>query len=100
MVLWNRRNGAHNIEARLDALKSDFHALQGDMKGLANGVGAAASDIVRTTNRTAENALESVGEWTNDNVGSLRDQVRRQPLAAIVLSLGVGAVIGAILSRR
>lgn len=100
MFFWHRRNGARDIEARLGALKSDFQALQDDMKGLATGVGAAASDVFHTTNRTAENALESVGEWTNDNIGSLKDTVRKQPLAAVLVSMSAGALVGAILSRR
>ena len=101
MAIWNRRqNAAQAVEARLDALKSDFLALQDDVKGLARGVSAAASDMIQSTSRGAEDALESVGDWTTDNVGSVRDQVRKQPLAASALSVGAGAVIGAILSRR
>jgi ElaB/YqjD/DUF883 family membrane-anchored ribosome-binding protein len=100
MAIWRKRTHARNIEARLDALRSDFLALQKDMRGLATGVGAAASDEVHTTNRAAENALDSVSEWTHDNIGSLQDSVRRQPLAAAVLFIGAGALIGALLSRR
>lgn len=100
MSIWRRRNGARDIEAHLDALKSDFQALQEDVRGLADGVGSAASNMLHSTNRTAEHAIESVGDWTSDNIGSLRDQVRRQPLAAVALSVSAGALVGAILSRR
>jgi ElaB/YqjD/DUF883 family membrane-anchored ribosome-binding protein len=100
MAIWRRRSRAQEIEARLEALKSDFHALQDDLRGLADGVSGAASDAVHVTNRAAGDALESVSGWTNDNLGSLQDSVRRQPLAAVILSAGAGALVGALLSRR
>jgi ElaB/YqjD/DUF883 family membrane-anchored ribosome-binding protein len=100
MAIWRRRSHVRNIEARLDALKSDFQALQKDIRGLAVGVSDAATDAVHTTNRAAEDALESVGEWTNHNIGSLQDSVRRQPLAAVIVFMSAGALIGALLSRR
>jgi hypothetical protein len=100
MALWQRRNGARAIEARLDALKSDFQALQHDIRGLAGSVGDAASDMAHATNRAGESALENVGDWTNDSIGSLRDTVRKQPLASLVLSMSAGAVVGALLLRR
>jgi ElaB/YqjD/DUF883 family membrane-anchored ribosome-binding protein len=96
MAIWRRRSHARDIRTRLDALRTDFLALQEDMRGLAEGVGDAASDVVHTTNRAAENALD----WTNDNIGSLQDSVRKQPLAAVVLSMSAGALVGALLSRR
>ena len=100
MSIWRKRRPMRDIEARFDALKSDFQALQADMRGLAKGVGDITSDVVHTTSRTAEEALDSVSEWTNDNVGSLQDSVRRQPLAAVILSVSAGALVGALLSRR
>ncbi|MGD0190519.1 MAG: hypothetical protein ABSD74_07245 [Rhizomicrobium sp.] len=81
-------------------MKSDFRALQGDLRVLAEEMNGAASDAVRTTNRAAEDALESVNEWTNTNISSLQGSVRRQPLTAVVLSIGAGALVAALLSRR
>jgi len=100
MAIWRKRNGAREIEARLDALKSDFQALQHDMRGLAGSVSEAASDMTHAANRATEDALESMGDWTNDNIGSLRDTVRKQPLASIILSMGAGALVGALFLRR
>jgi len=100
MAIWRKRNGAQKIEARLDALKSDFRALQHDIRGLAGSVGEAASDMAHVTNRATENALENMGDWTHDNIGSLRDTVRKQPLASMILSVGAGALVGALLLRR
>jgi len=100
MAIWRRRSHARNIEARLGALRSDFLALQKDIRGLAGAASDAASDVVHTTNRAAESALDSASEWTHDNIDSLQDSVRRQPLAAVILFMSAGALIGALLSRR
>ncbi len=96
MAIWHTRRRARNIESRLDNLRFDLQALRKEMRG----VGDAASDVVRTTNRVAENALDSVGGWTNDNIGRVRDSVRKQPLAALVLCMAAGALVGALLTRR
>jgi succinyl-CoA synthetase beta subunit len=100
MAIWRTRSHARNIESRLAALKSDFGTLQRDVRDLSHGVGDAASDIVHSTGRATANALDSAGEWTNDSIGSLQDTVRRQPLAAVILSMSAGALVVALLSRR
>jgi len=41
-----------------------------------------------------------VETWTNDNLDSARESVWAQPLAAIALSMGAGALLGAIFLRR
>ncbi len=97
-------NGARNVEARLAALRQDFDALQDDMKGLAVGAGEVASEhvngLVRATEDAAGQAFEDAGEWANGNVNSLRDVVRDQPFASCMLSLGAGALVGALFLRR
>jgi hypothetical protein len=100
MTIWRKRSHAEEIAARFSALKSDFRALQGDLRNLAEEVNGAASDAVRTTNQAAEDALESVNEWTTTNIGSLQGSVRKQPLAAVILCISAGALIGALFSRR
>ena len=100
MVFWRRRSTAREIEAQLNALKSDFQALQHDIRGLAGSVSEAAADMARATDKAAENALESMGDWTNDSIGALEDVVRKQKLASMVLSMGAGALVGALLLRR
>ena len=110
-----KRNGSKNIDTRLGALRSELDALQGDMKGLAGGVGDVADDRVHLAIRNAENVAEralrlaeesaahmadDVETWTNDNLDSVRELVRAQPLSAIALSMGLGALFGAIFTRR
>ena len=94
----------HDLQKRLDDLKADLEALQGHVRGLAGEVGGAAAERMNTV---LADAMESVHEmtdkvedWGTDNIDSLRDSVRNQPLAAVVLSMGAGALLGAILLRR
>ena len=110
-----KKNDTKNIDKRLGALRSELDALQGDMKGLAGDVADVADGRVHVAMRNAENvaerayrlaeeaveqAADDVETWTNGNLDSVRESVRAQPLAAIALSMGAGALLGAIFSRR
>jgi ElaB/YqjD/DUF883 family membrane-anchored ribosome-binding protein len=109
------KNGTKNIDKRLGALRSELDAVQGDMKGLAGDVADVADGRVHVAMRNAENVAEralrlaeeaaghmadDVETWTNDNLDSVRESVRAQPLAAIALALGAGALLGALFMRR
>jgi len=48
---------------------------------------------------TASEAVDRVGEWGNENLDGVRTAVRTQPLAACMLSMSAGAIIGALLLR-
>ncbi|HWA31449.1 MAG TPA: hypothetical protein VG867_10130 [Rhizomicrobium sp.] len=92
------------LEERLDALRDDLEALQTDMKGLAGGVGDAATarlnEMLSNTEDMAEQISAQVEDWTNDNAESLRETVREQPLTSMAIAMGVGALLGLILFRR
>ena len=90
-----KKNGYHQIEERVDALKSDFDSLQKNLRGLATGAQKAVQE--RTADLLNSDNLE---EGTTENVGSLRDMIREQPLASCILSLSAGALIGALMLRR
>ena len=87
----NGRNGA-DLQARLTSLREDLDNLQHD-------VGDVASDQVHTVVNGASDTVERVTEWGTDNLEGVRDAVRTQPLAACVLSMSAGAIIGALLLR-
>lgn len=99
-----RRAKPASLEDRLDALRGDLEALQADMKGLAGGVGDAATarlnEMLRNTEDMADQITSQVEDWTNDNAEHLRETVREQPLVAIAIAMGIGALLGAILLRR
>jgi ElaB/YqjD/DUF883 family membrane-anchored ribosome-binding protein len=98
------RKKSSSLEQRLDALRDDLEALQTDMKGLAGGVGDAATarlnEMLRNTEDMADQLTSHVEDWTNDNAESLREQVREQPLFACAVAMGIGALLGVILLRR
>jgi ElaB/YqjD/DUF883 family membrane-anchored ribosome-binding protein len=98
-------NGNGNdLQAKLDALKADLEALQTDIKGLAGEVSSAAQErmngALNDAMESVQDMAERVEDWSEDNLETLRETVRNQPLASVVLSVGAGALLGAILLRR
>ena len=97
-------NGSDDMQSKLDALKADLEALQLDMRGLAGEVSGVASERMNEALSSAMEAVQDMAErvegWGEDNLESVREQVRNQPLASVVLSMGAGAILGALLLRR
>jgi ElaB/YqjD/DUF883 family membrane-anchored ribosome-binding protein len=122
MAAKKKRAATSNIDDRLMALRGDFEALQTDMRGLAGDVGEVASVRAATAMRSAEDVAErafalaeeaasqakekayavaeDVEAWTEENADSLREAVREQPITAVLIALGAGAFLGALLLRR
>jgi hypothetical protein len=80
------------MQSRLNSLRTDFDALQQDVRGLANDVGDVATEQV-------QGAMDRVSEWSSENLKNVRTAVKTQPLAACMLSMSAGALIGAWLLR-
>jgi hypothetical protein len=95
MAFRMRRNRSQT-EARLEALKGDFEALQRDMRLLLDSLGNDASERVASA---TNGAAQQVEEWASDGVETVRDTIRAQPLAAIALSMSAGAVLSSLLRR-
>jgi ElaB/YqjD/DUF883 family membrane-anchored ribosome-binding protein len=111
-----------SIDARLNALRADFEALQKDMKGLYGDVSEAASEraglAMRSAEEIADRAValaeeaareakataleykEEAREWADENAEELRTHVRAQPIQSILIAGGIGAFLGAIFLRR
>ena len=94
----------YDLQGKLDTLRADLEALQSDMRELAGDVSGAASERMNAALNEAMTSVQDmadrVEDWSTDNLDSLRDSVREQPLASVMLSVGVGALLGAILLRR
>jgi hypothetical protein len=114
-----KKNGSQKkMDARLGALRSELETLETDMKELAGDVEGIADKRVHQAIRKAESvahrayriAEESVTHvagdmeaWADGNVELARKSIRSQPISALALSMGAGALIGAIvgaISRR
>jgi ElaB/YqjD/DUF883 family membrane-anchored ribosome-binding protein len=105
MARRRKSNGnGHDVQARLDALRDDLGALQKDLRGLLSDVGGTANgqvhDAVKGALSSVEDVADRIEEWGSDNLDSVRDVVRSQPLAAVALSMSAGALIGALFLRR
>ena len=91
------------MQSRLHSLRADFDALQQDVRGLASDVGDVASTQVQGLMNeaigSASSAVDRVGEWSSENLNGVRNAVKTQPLAACMLSMSAGAIIGALLLR-
>ncbi|HEX5280635.1 MAG TPA: hypothetical protein VFW28_11210 [Micropepsaceae bacterium] len=94
---------ATGMQSRLNSLRADFDALQHDVRGLASDVGDAASsqakEFVNDAIGTATDTVDRVTEWGAENLDGVRTAVKTQPLAACMLSMSAGALIGALLLR-
>lgn len=81
------------------------------LSGARSRAGDGATAARRYTQKRLNKALqeaedvvdrlsEEVEEWAGENADSARETIRNQPLAACVLSMSAGALIGALLLRR
>ena len=89
----NSLNHAKNL---MGAVRDDLDALQRDVRGLVSDVGSVATEEVRGA---MHGAVERIETWSHDNIEGFRDVVRSQPIKACALSIGAGALIGALLLR-
>jgi ElaB/YqjD/DUF883 family membrane-anchored ribosome-binding protein len=114
MATSTKTKATRGIDKRVDAIRSDVKALQSDVKDLTDDTAALGSEGAKLAVRTAEaialRALKlaeetatgvagDVEDWANDNLESARDSIRAQPISALFVSLGIGALLGAIFLR-
>lgn len=96
------KNGS-DLDARISALKGDFDSLQHNVRELLNSLGnEASSGLAHATEAATDaagNAVEQVETWSEAGAESVRGAIRTQPLAAVALSMGAGALIGSLLRR-
>jgi hypothetical protein len=95
--MFQRRHSAgQKIAAHLEALQADIRTLRDDSKGLARSVGDAADAAALRARDTCEDAEK----WTVEKIRPLHRAIGRQPLAACLVSIGIGALVGALFLRR
>ncbi len=66
------------------------------MRGLVSDVSDVATREVRGA---MDGAVERLETWSTESLAGVRDAVRNQPLKACAISIGAGALIGALLLR-
>src|SRR5690349_21067307 len=93
-----RRNGNGSV-ASISSLQEDLASLQAEMNKIVAGLGGAASAGVGQAVHAAEDALEQAEAYGQEGVDTVRSSIRAQPLIACAISVGAGALIGALLTR-
>jgi ElaB/YqjD/DUF883 family membrane-anchored ribosome-binding protein len=106
------KNGTKNMDARLGALRSELETLEADVKRVTGDVEGIADNRIHLAIHKAEDiahrayhlaeettaqAVDDVEAWASGNLDSARKSIRAQPFSALALSVGVGALVGAIL---
>ncbi len=109
------RKDKDKLDRRLGVLRSELETLEGDMKKVAGDVEGIADNRVHLALRKAEDVAHSayhlaedaaaqvvhdVDEWATGNLDTARTKIKAQPFSAIALSLGIGALVGAMFARR
>jgi ElaB/YqjD/DUF883 family membrane-anchored ribosome-binding protein len=89
------RNG-NKLPSRMSAVRADLNTLQKDVRGLVSNASDVASREVRGV---MGEAVERLGTLRTESIAGVRDAVRNQPLKACAISIGAGAIIGALLLR-
>lgn len=89
------RKTHHNAKRKVRAMRADFSEWRKDVRGVMDNMGEATREV----RGAVGGALDRVEVWGEDNLPGVRDAVRSQPFKACVLSLGAGALIGALLLR-
>jgi ElaB/YqjD/DUF883 family membrane-anchored ribosome-binding protein len=59
-----------------------------------------AADFVTDKVRRATNASSDAGTWLGDQIDMLRDRVQEEPIKALAITAGIGALLGAVFLRR
>jgi ElaB/YqjD/DUF883 family membrane-anchored ribosome-binding protein len=105
MIIRRKKNGdkGDDVSTRLESMRSELDALREDMRGLLNDVGDAVGGQVQgameSASESVQGAVDHFEEWSNESLHGMRKTVRERPLAACALSVGAGALLGAIFLR-
>ena len=89
------RNG-NKLPGHINAVRADLNTLQKDVRGLVSNASDMATREVRGV---MGDAVDRLGSLSTESIAGVRDAVRNQPLKACAISIGAGAIIGALLLR-
>lgn len=108
-----RKNGAARtaLKARASDVMDDFVELRKDVNRLADAANKAARAEVKHAGKRISIATGGIRERASETVDAVRERaaetaeqaaerVRAHPAAAVGISLGVGVLLGALLTRR
>lgn len=101
---------ARNVEQEFDTLKSDISKLSSDLVNLRDAIRSLAGQdaqeplarmraVLEQANEGVEATASALGARSRQGIASVEQQMRERPLASILIGLGVGLIIGKLVSR-
>jgi len=88
--------------AAKDAEMPTHHALREEVETIAKHLATLRKDIedlAGSIARAGSHQAERVQDAANETMNSLETAVRRNPVAAVGIALGIGVLIGIVLQR-
>jgi ElaB/YqjD/DUF883 family membrane-anchored ribosome-binding protein len=117
-----RRSRNKDVQSRVNGLRTDLEKLRRDTVDLAGELNGSTNEAYKNAmqaaqalaehsfevaeeassyiGRTAAQVGEDVEDFTIQGATFVRNTVRDQPLQFLLITLGLGAIIGAFVSRR
>jgi len=94
----NRKTATEaDLHEDLHAVKEDLRALKEDFKNLATD----AVEKSKASTKAAVNAVkDNATEQFDRSVTATRQAVEERPLTSLLIAAGIGALVGAALTRR
>lgn len=98
-----RKTNGRQVDDRISELQEDFESLQHAFASLLDHMAQDTSEGMAGAAKTASDAIAGaagqVETWSEAGTETVRGAIRTQPLAAIALSMGAGALLGAYMRR-
>jgi len=88
-----------DVKKDLGHVKDDVSALGSDARDLAVSAKDSAVDAVRSGAQCSKETLKDIGEQAQQYHTTVKEQVIKHPTTSILVAVGVGAILGKILSR-
>ncbi|MBC7835534.1 MAG: DUF883 family protein [Phycisphaerales bacterium] len=89
---------AGNLREDLDSLKGDLNQLRGDVVGMAQNMFGRGKSELHAARDRATHAVGDLGERGKQVLSDVQHQVEQRPMAALGAALGVGFVLGMLLT--
>jgi len=98
-----RKSNGRQFDARITELQEDFQSLQSAFGSLLDHMAQDTSESMTGAAKAAGDTIYDVADqvetWSEAGTETVRGAIRTQPLAAIALSMGAGALLGAYMRR-
>jgi ElaB/YqjD/DUF883 family membrane-anchored ribosome-binding protein len=92
------------FEDASDSIQEQISRLSEELSELRRSISDNASDDTKSALRSLQQRIDGLAEdaasWTREGVQQTRDIIVQNPIATVGLALALGAILGAVVSRR